>query len=139
MATRSDMKRLARLRLREAEALFDAKLYDGCVYLTGYVLELALKARVCKVLGVAEYPAGSDERSFFHTHNFDRLRLLGGLRFDLATVHPDLMTNWAIVAQWKPEWRYDPLGTQDQNSARGALNALRDVPYGVLTWISKRW
>lgn len=46
MATREELQQLARLRLREAEALFAAGLYDGCVYLCGYVVELALKARM---------------------------------------------------------------------------------------------
>jgi HEPN domain-containing protein len=49
---------LAAVRLREAEVLFDAALYDGSYYLCGYVVELALKACVCRHLGVDEYPEG---------------------------------------------------------------------------------
>ncbi len=42
MATRDQLRELAELRLREAETLFAAELYDGCVYLCGYVVEAAL-------------------------------------------------------------------------------------------------
>ena len=44
MPTRQELKALSELRLKEAEALFGSGLYDGTVYLAGYVIELALKA-----------------------------------------------------------------------------------------------
>jgi hypothetical protein len=56
VATRDQLKALALLRLEEAETLFKAELYDGAVYLCGYVVELGLKARICALLGVLEYP-----------------------------------------------------------------------------------
>lgn len=81
MATRQELKDLAQLRLREAEALFAAGLYDGCVYMRGYVVELALKACICATLGIAEYP---DRRAHFRTHDFDELRLLAGLEQEMS-------------------------------------------------------
>ena len=57
MPTRNELKELAKLRLKEAETLFDAGLYDGAVYVCGYVIELALKARICKLLDISEYPS----------------------------------------------------------------------------------
>jgi HEPN domain-containing protein len=54
--TRSELKALAELRLEEAEALFEAGCYNGAVYLAGYVVELALKARICRLLDSQEYP-----------------------------------------------------------------------------------
>jgi HEPN domain-containing protein len=56
MPTRNELKELAQLRLKEAETLFQAGLYDGAAYLCGYVIEFALKAKICKLLGVNEYP-----------------------------------------------------------------------------------
>jgi HEPN domain-containing protein len=59
MANRNQLKELALLRRREAEVLFSANLYDGARYLAGYVLELALKARICRLLDVEErLPSG---------------------------------------------------------------------------------
>ena len=74
MANRQQLRDLARIKLTEAGALYDAGLFDGCVYLCGYVVELALKARVCATLGVSEYPErGSRLKDGFRTHDFDDL------------------------------------------------------------------
>jgi hypothetical protein len=56
MPTRQELKDLTRLRLREAEALFQAACYNGAVYLGGYAVEAALKARICRLLGAENYP-----------------------------------------------------------------------------------
>ena len=56
MATRKELQQLALLRLQEAEALFAGGFYDGSAYLCGYVVELALKARICATLNIDEYP-----------------------------------------------------------------------------------
>jgi HEPN domain-containing protein len=74
MATRKQLQELAQLRLQEAEALLAAGLYDGCAYMCGYVVELALKARICATLNVAEYPDNRKGlRDAFRTHVFDDL------------------------------------------------------------------
>ena len=79
MPTRRDLQKLAKLRLREAEHLERKGLYDGCVYLCGYVVEFALKARICRVLGLSSYPDEKEVGRVFKTHNFDVLKLLAGL------------------------------------------------------------
>ena len=63
MATRQELKDLAELRLQEAEALFAAGLFDGAAYLAGYVVEFALKARICRVLDSIDYPDRGELRS----------------------------------------------------------------------------
>ncbi len=50
MPTRNELKELAKLRLREAETLFNAGLYDGSAYLCGYVTEFALNLTTKKAL-----------------------------------------------------------------------------------------
>jgi len=136
MATREQLQRLAQLRLREADALFAAGLHDGCVYLCGYVVELALKARICALLGIAEYP---DRRQHFRTHDFDELKLLSGLEQEITAVNPELLGNWSIATEWKPEWRYQPEGTYDRAYAEKVLEAIKAEPNGVLPCISRRW
>jgi len=136
MATREELRDLARLRLREAEALFAAELYDGCVYLCGYVVELALKARICAVLGIAEYP---DKRQHFRSHDFDELRLLAGLEQEITAANPVLLTNWSVATEWKPEWRYQPAGTYGRAEAEKVLEAIKAEPDGVLNLVSRRW
>ena len=82
---RRDLQDLAHTRLREAEALYAAGLYDGSVYLCGYVLEMALKACVCKTLDIPGYPDTEPGiRQFLKTHDFGTLELLAGLRSRVA-------------------------------------------------------
>jgi HEPN domain-containing protein len=145
MATQEQLRDLARLRLKEAEALFDAGLYDGCAYLCGYVVELALKARICTTLGIGEYPertsAGMRGRLLdaFHTHDLDELWLLAGLRNDPSAATPSFVANWSVATRWKPEQRYEPEGSYNRSDAEAMLNAIRMSPDGILPWISSRW
>lgn len=45
---RSDLQKLARIRLKEAKVLLDNRQYSGAYYLSGYVIECALKACIAK-------------------------------------------------------------------------------------------
>ncbi len=58
MVKRDELKKLSKLRLNEAKVLFENELYDGVKYLSGYVIELALKARICRILDQEEYLDG---------------------------------------------------------------------------------
>jgi len=129
------------LRLREAEALFTAGLYDGCAYLCGYVVELALKARICATLDLNEYPEKVSRRlkEAFWTHDFDDLKLLAGMENELSANHPDVWANWSIASKWNPNWRYEPEGSYDKVTAEEILNAIRARPDGVLECLSSRW
>jgi len=140
MATRQQLRELALLRLQEAEALFQTGLYDGCAYLCGYVIELALKARICATLGVNVYPEkGSRLRDAMKSHVLDDLGLLAGMGHDLTPARPDLIANWSFLIEWKPEWRYNQKGSYDRKAAQKLLDAVRSRPDGVLTCISARW
>jgi HEPN domain-containing protein len=139
MPTREQLQILASLRLREAESLFGADLYDGCAYLCGYVVELALKARVCATLGIVEYPERDRLRGAFLIHDFDDLKLLAGMENEFTAARPALLANWSIASKWKPEQRYDPEGTYDRAAAERVLDAVRSRPDGVLPCISLRW
>jgi HEPN domain-containing protein len=135
MATREELKELSQLRLREAEALFAAGLYDGCVYLCGYVVELALKAVICSTLAISEYP----NEQMFKTHVFKRLMLLAGLQEQITAANPMLLKNWSAATEWESEWRYEPVGTYDRRRAQEVLEAIKADPDGVLPYLSQRW
>jgi len=85
MPTRTELKELANLRLKESKALYDRKLYDGACYLAIYVVELALKARICRLLEL-DYPDTGKLGTVYKTHNCDHLLKLSGLqkKFDDA-------------------------------------------------------
>jgi HEPN domain-containing protein len=142
MIRSGDLQRLAEVRLKEAEALFAAGMYDGCVYLCGYVVEMALKACICKTLKVPEYPDEEQgTKSAFKTHDFDSLVLLAGLRpavEDKRKASKDFRENWSLATGWKPYDRYVLNGKTAEN-AEATLNALRSPTEGVLVWLSKQW
>jgi hypothetical protein len=138
--TRKDLQDLSRLRLREAQALFKARLYDGSVYLAGYAIELALKARICRLLRVKEYPLSGDIGRAFKIHNLDQLKVLGGLSAEIdVKKNKELFDNWSKAVAWDPEQRYDTPGKYNASNAKAILDGLTAKPNGVFTWLSKRW
>lgn len=140
LTTRADLKKLAKLRLKEAEHLYRKGLYDGCVYLCGYVVECAMKARICRFLGLTGYPAHGEHSRIFKTHNFDLLKLLAGLQGEInVTKNRQLFENWSAATKWEPDQRYLPPGTYNKQQAADALASIKDDPNGVLTWLAKRW
>jgi len=142
MPTRQELKKLAKIRLLEAKALFDKGLYDGACYLAGYVVEMALKARICRILDMAAYPESGEISRLFKTHKYDDLVKLSGLerKFEEAKkLNSELFTNWSLVTEWSEEFRYRPVGTNSKIRAQQIINALENPKDGIFTWIKKRW
>ena len=142
MPTREELRNLATTRLKEARVLLSHGLYDGSRYLAGYVVELALKARICTLLDVETFPDSGRISSVFKTHNFDDLVKLAGLEKKLNEVRTADKTfedNWLLVNKWSEEARYDPVGTRRIEDAEQFIDALEEPTSGVLTWLKKRW
>jgi hypothetical protein len=139
MPTRRELKDLVRLRLKEAEALFSAGCYNGAVYLCGYAVEVALKARICRLLGIDQYPDTGPVKGVFAVHDLDQLLLLSGLRGKVGPKEAPLFENWGRTIPWNPSLRYRPPGTISRSEARGILDAICHPEHGVLRWIRKYW
>lgn len=136
-----DLKLIAETRLKEANALYKADFYDGAAYICGYVVETALKARICKNLKIKEYPDDGKEKQIFSSHDFDRLLLLGGLqnRISLSNKRTKkLFENWSLLTNWRPERRYT-LGVYKKEDVEDLLKALESGQYGFFNWIKKIW
>ena len=139
---RRELQKIALVRLKEAKTLYDNGLYDGAVYLCGYVVEAALKARICRHLQMKEYLDTGDMKSMFLSHDFDRLLLLSGLknRINLANRRrTNLFKHWSLLTTWTPDMRYASVGTYDQRYAGDLIKALEDANDGFLVWIKKLW
>ena len=61
MILRTELRKLVRARLKDAEVLCANRRYAGAVYLCGYAVELALKERICKTLGWQGFPETGQE------------------------------------------------------------------------------
>ena len=129
---------LAQTRLVEAETLFSSHHYSGAAYLCGYVVELALKARICRLLGTEEYPTTGKLKSAFAVHDLEQLLFLAGLEKKLYESKA-VFTNWSVALLWNPEYRYRPLDSFSQYGAQEILNAVRNPRNGVFPWIKKHW
>jgi hypothetical protein len=137
-----ELKELAKTRLQEAKLLYNRGLYDGSCYLAGYVLEMALKARICKVLDVADYPDTGEISRSFKTHNLIVLLRLAGLQRRLDTAiatNPNLLQSGSLIVEWTEEFRYSPIGSSSQVRARAILSAVDDKKDGIFTWLKKHW
>lgn len=137
-----ELKELAKTRLQEAKLLYDQGLYDGCCYLAGYVLEMALKARICKALDLADYLDTGEISRSFKTHNLIVLLRLAGLqrKLDVAiAANPNLLRSWSLITEWTEEFRYTPAGTRSKLEAEIILSAIEDRKDGILLWLKKYW
>jgi HEPN domain-containing protein len=121
------LRQLARARLADAEALHRARRYDGASYLAGYVVELALKARICRTLKWLGFPEKSSEfggLQSFKTHDLDVLLRLSGRE---QYIKLNLFPEWTVVSQWNPEARYQPVGSASAQAVRQMLAAARKL------------
>jgi hypothetical protein len=126
MISLKELENLCKDRIKEAEALVKARLYDGAYYLCGYAVEVALKKRICKTLRWNGYPKTEAEfknLSSFKTHDLDMLLHLSGIE-DKLKQH--FLFEWSVVIAWKPEIRYASRAKNEQ-MAKGMIEAVRKL------------
>ena len=124
MIAAKDLRTIARARLRDAKVLLLAKRFDGAVYLCGYAVELALKARICRTLRWSEFPERANEfqgLQSLKTHDLGLLLRLSGVRDRITAKY---VAEWSVVADWTPEQRYQVIG---QSTPQQAADMVRCV------------
>jgi HEPN domain len=139
MLTKTDLEKLAQVRLKDSMYLLRAGRSSSAYYLAGYAVELALKACISKLFQVNAIP----DKSFvnqIYTHKLDSLLSISGLlpNFKADTTNADvqLAANWAIASKWNEESRYE---FWDRLSATTLLNAINEPHHGVFPWVKKHW
>ncbi len=121
MISIKDLNKIVKARLKDAKELIKSKRYDGSVYLCGYAVEIALKAKICNLLDWDGYPSSRNEFKYFEsfrTHNLDVLIKLSGSESLIKSSH---MKDWSIIALWDPEVRYKPIGSAKEKDAKNML------------------
>ncbi|MEX2139284.1 MAG: HEPN domain-containing protein [Pirellulales bacterium] len=127
MISQQDLLRIARARLADAEVLLERKRYDGAVYIVGYAIEAALKARTCKTLKWIGFPeTRKDFENFtsFRTHNLGVLLTLSGRE---QTIKDRYLSDWSNVATWEPERRYRRIGSASKSDAESMINSTKII------------
>lgn len=122
-----DLRKIARARLKDAEILFENRRYDGAVYLCGYAIEVALKARICRTLKWCGFPSTRGEfQSYqsFRTHDLDVLLSLSGLE---SKIKAQYLTEWSVIATWDPEVRYKSIGTANQSDTLNMIESAKTL------------
>ncbi|SRR6266508_1264999 len=126
MVSPRELRAIARARLRDAEVLLAAGRYDGSMYLCGYAVEIALKARVCRTLKWPGFPESNKEferYNSFRTHNLDVLLHLSGV--EKRVKEPRYLPAWSVVTGWEPAARYKPIGTANSTDAADMINSTK--------------
>ena len=124
MIATAELRRIADAKLADAVVLRQAGRYDNAIYLGGYAVELALKARICDTLGWDGYPSRAaefqDYRSF-QTHDLKVLLHLSGRE---TRIKNDFPRAWGIVSRWNSASRYLAAGSANEDNCFTMLEAV---------------
>jgi HEPN domain-containing protein len=135
---RRNFQNLARTRAAEAEYLLAGGHYAGAYYLTGYVVECALKACVAKQVKRYDFP-DKQRVNESYTHDLTKLLSLSGLVSRLNTDRSAdalLERSWNIAKNWSEQSRYE-LHTRIE--AEELFRAVMNSRYGVFPWLRRLW
>lgn len=135
---RKELQELSRIRIKEAKALLDKKLYDGAYYLAGYAVECALKACIAKNVREHDFP---DKRLVIdsYTHDLAKLVKAASISDELKRKiagSSEFAANWDIAKDWSEDSRYK---RNKKAEALDLYNAIADPQNGILSWIKSYW
>jgi HEPN domain len=123
----ADLRKIAKARLVDADTLFGAGRYDGAIYLCGYAVEIALKARICRTLKWPGYPSTNKEfegYQSFRTHDLVVLLHLSGIESKITAKY---FAERSIVATWKSNLRYRPIGSATAQDVADMIKSARRI------------
>jgi hypothetical protein len=105
--------------------LLRAKRFDGAFYLGGYAVEVALKVRICRTLkwvGFPDAPSEFQGLQSLKTQDLETLLRLSGID---ARVRATRLAEWSTCSNWRPETRYQPVGSRTRQQATERVMAAR--------------
>lgn len=137
MLRRRDLQGLAQAKLDDAEFLLAGKRFGSAYYLSGYAVEIGLKACISRQIRSEVIPDKQFVSSIF-THKLPDLVAAAGLTRELKSRRVDngFDANWSIVSKWQPDSRYESI---DPYTAQLLVSAVGDPFNGVLGWIKAYW
>jgi hypothetical protein len=138
MLTKSDLEKLAQVRLEDAVFLLTVNRASSAYYLAGYAVELALKACIANLMQANVIPELAFIKAIY-SHKFEGLLATAGLLpqfLEDSKSDPKFAANWAIASKWTEESRYalwDPIETATM------IQAIHENDHGVFQWVKARW
>ncbi len=138
MLTKKDIEALSEARLADAKHLLQAKRYSAAYYLSGYAVELGIKACVASVFQANAIP----DKSFVdavYSHRLRKLIGLAGLEQQLERdmkADPDLAGAWGVASKWTEASRY---AMWTEFASASMVQAVGDPEHGVVQWLKKHW
>lgn len=134
---RQDLQNLALTRLEEVEVLLNNHQYSGAYYLSGYVIECALKACIAKQTQEFDFP---DKKNVMdsYTHDLEKLVKVAKLdtQFKDILKDPNFSSRWSMVKDWSEESRYQ---IHNRQKALDIYSAITDPNHGVLQWLQQHY
>ncbi len=131
---RSDLQLLAQAKLEDAKLLLQERRFSNAYYLAGYAVEFGLKSCIARQVTPETIPNKDFLNNVFR-HDFKALLSIAGLAGEIKKMQDSdssFSANWALVAEWQPEVRYQ---SKDSYSAQILINAVE----GVMPWIKQYW
>ena len=135
---RKYLQAIAQGKLDDAILLLKNRRFSNAYYLAGYAIEIGLKACIARQIAAETIPDKDFVNQIFQ-HNFNTLINLAGLTQQLKekeTKDLTFNTNWALIAEWNPEKRYESI---DSYSAQLLIEAITNEKSGVFQWIKQYW
>jgi len=130
---------MADKRLEEAKLLYGNKYYDAAYYLSGYAIEFALKAVICKRLNIELFDSSQVSKGSagpLQLHGLPTLIVFSGLQAELSdkkNLDAGFDAAWSLVSQWNDRRRYEE--GCSQKTAREFLIGTNTL----LSWIKTYW
>ncbi len=136
---RSLFKKLSTSRLKEAQTLLNKGHYSGAYYISGYVIECALKACIARKTRKGDFPLDRKSLDNIYTHELEKLIKGAGLDIELNNqINADktFAIYWGVAKDWSEDARYEQ---HQQKKAEDMIKSITDSKKGVLQWIQKYW
>lgn len=130
MISFQELNKISRARIKDARILFKNGAYDGSLYISGYAIEIALKAIICKNLSLSGIPHTAEEFgriARLRTHNLEDLLKQTPNNVSMK-IKSSYLGEWSSVLKWNPDMRYAPIrGTKMKQEADGAIHSSQKI------------
>ena len=141
-----DIIKLADEKILDAECLIAGGRFDGAYYIAGYHIELLLKAKVCKTLGIDNFfdfgnrakllKNENDISRTYRVHDLEQLMILSGI-FSLFETeigsNLEFKAAWSIIKDWNEGHRY--LTGKTQRDAQDLLTPINKFKLWIQNYL----